>query len=281
MKAKILDGKKIAKEIKEKLAREIEALHNSSGIVPGLAVVIAGADDASLVYVDMKEKACTAVGMYSKSFRLPSTVTQSEILNIIDQLNHDEQIHGILIQLPLPEGIDEKVISNRIHPEKDIDGFHPVNNGKLFLGEDSLAPCTPLGIIELIKHTGIDISGKHAVVIGRSNIVGKPAGMLLLRENATVTLCHSKTKDLTSFLKSADIIVSAAGIPNLVRGDMIKEDAIVIDAGTRVVDNKLVGDVNYNEAVMVASWITPVPGGVGPMTIAMLLQNTLKAALKK
>jgi methylenetetrahydrofolate dehydrogenase (NADP+)/methenyltetrahydrofolate cyclohydrolase len=281
MEAKVLDGKKIAKEIREKLAADIEVLRSSRGIVPGLAVVIAGDDDASHVYVDMKEKACASIGMYSKSFRLPSTVTQSEILSIIDQLNADEQIHGILIQLPLPEGIDEKLISNRIHPEKDIDGFHPVNNGRLFLGEDSLAPCTPLGIIELIKYTGIEISGKHAVVIGRSNIVGKPAGMLLLRENATVTLCHSKTKDLVSHVKTADIIVSAAGIPNLIRGNMIKKDAIVIDAGTRIVDNKLVGDVNYNEAVMAASWITPVPGGVGPMTIAMLLKNTLKAALKR
>ena len=281
MTAKVLDGKKFAKEIKENLAKEIKVLHTSKGIVPGLAVVIAGDDDASHVYVDMKEKACASIGMYSKSFKLSSTVTQLELLDIIDQLNQDDQIHGILIQLPLPEGINETIVSNRIHPKKDIDGFHPANNGRLFLGEDSLAPCTPLGIIELIKSTGIEISGKHAVVIGRSNIVGKPAGMLLLKENATVTICHSRTKDLAAHLKEADIIVSAVGIPNLVRGHMVKEGAIVIDAGTRVVENKLVGDVHYQEVEKVASWITPVPGGVGPMTIAMLLQNTLKAALRE
>ncbi|MBB6216630.1 methylenetetrahydrofolate dehydrogenase (NADP+)/methenyltetrahydrofolate cyclohydrolase [Anaerosolibacter carboniphilus] len=281
MTAKVLDGKKFAKEIKENLAKEIKELYDSKGIVPGLAVVLAGDDDASQVYVDMKEKACASIGMYSKSFRLPSTVAQSELLDIIDQLNRDDKIHGILIQLPLPEAIDEKVVSNRIHPEKDIDGFHPINNGRLLLGEGDLAPCTPLGIIELIKSTGIEISGKHAVVIGRSNIVGKPTGMLLLKENATVTICHSKTKDLALQLKEADIIVSAVGIPNLVRGYMVKEGAIVIDAGTRVVDNKLVGDVNYTEVEKIASWITPVPGGVGPMTIAMLLRNTFKAALKR
>ncbi|KXG76804.1 bifunctional methylenetetrahydrofolate dehydrogenase/methenyltetrahydrofolate cyclohydrolase FolD [Thermotalea metallivorans] len=281
MTAKILDGKKLSKEIKEKIANDIKALQKSKGIIPGLAVIIAGDDEASHVYVSMKEKACESVGMYSKSFKLPGTITQEELLKIIDELNDDEKIHGILVQLPLPPGIDERMVNERILPSKDIDGFHAINHGRLFLGEDSLIPCTPKGIIELIKYTGVPISGKHAVVIGRSNIVGKPTAMLLLRENATVTICHSKTKDLTSHVRSADILVSAAGIPNLVRGNMVKEGAIVIDAGTRVVEDKLVGDVNFNEVEKIASWLTPVPGGVGPMTIAMLLQNTLKAAMMK
>ncbi len=202
-------------------------------------------------------------------------------MKLVHRLNQDEKIHGILVQVPLPKGIDENLINSNIKPEKDVDGFHAINTGNLFLGEETIVQCTPKGIIELIKSTGIEISGKHAVVVGRSNILGKPAAILLLQENATVTICHSKTKDLKDHLMKADIVVAAVGRPELIKGDMIKEGAIVIDAGTSVVKGKLIGDVEFDKAKEIASFITPVPGGVGPMTIAMLLQNTLEAAQKK
>lgn len=281
MLGKILDGKKISKEIREKIMDEVSKLQQNYNVTPGLAVIIVGDDEASQVYVSMKEKACKNVGFYSQVYRLPKETTQCELLELIDQLNHDDKIHGILVQLPLPKGLDENLINSHILPTKDIDGFHAVNTGNLLLGEDCYIPCTPKGILELIKRTGEDITGKHAVVIGRSNIVGKPAAVLLLRENATVTICHSKTEDLKKYVKMADIVVAAVGVPELIKGDMIKEGAIVIDAGTRKVEGKLVGDVEYNEASKKASWITPVPGGVGPMTITMLLENTLKAAQKQ
>ncbi|WP_129597788.1 bifunctional methylenetetrahydrofolate dehydrogenase/methenyltetrahydrofolate cyclohydrolase FolD [Anaerophilus nitritogenes] len=278
MKAQIIDGKKISGEIRENIIKEVNDLKNSHGIVPGLAVIIAGDDEASSVYVSMKEKSCKNVGFYSQAYKLPQNTTQSEIIDLVEKLNQDPKIHGILVQLPLPKGINEDIINSHILPSKDVDGFHAVNSGNMLLGKPSFVPCTPKGIIELIKRTGEEINGKHAVVIGRSNIVGKPAAVLLLRENATVTICHSKTKDLKQHVAMADIVVAAVGSPNLITGDMIKEGAIVIDAGTRKIDGKLVGDVEFDKAVDKASWITPVPGGVGPMTITMLLQNTLKAA---
>ncbi|WZL71439.1 bifunctional methylenetetrahydrofolate dehydrogenase/methenyltetrahydrofolate cyclohydrolase FolD [Clostridiaceae bacterium 35-E11] len=281
MAGRILDGKGISKEIRNKIMSEVNTLQQNYDVTPGLAVVIVGDDEASQVYVSMKEKACKNVGFYSQVYRLSKETTQNELLKLIDQLNHDDKIHGILVQLPLPEGLDENLINSHILPSKDIDGFHAVNTGNLLLGEDCYVPCTPKGIIELIKRTGENITGKHAVVIGRSNIVGKPAAILLLKENATVTICHSKTENLGQHVKMADIVVAAVGVPELIKGDMIKEGAIVIDAGTRKVEEKLVGDVEYGEAAKKASWITPVPGGVGPMTITMLLENTLKAAQKK
>ncbi|SCY98697.1 bifunctional methylenetetrahydrofolate dehydrogenase/methenyltetrahydrofolate cyclohydrolase FolD [Alkaliphilus peptidifermentans] len=281
MTAKVIDGKAISKEIREGISKEVSEIKEKFNITPGLAVVIVGNDPASHTYVGMKEKSCTSVGMYSEVHRLPEETTQEELLQLINQLNEDNKIHGILVQVPLPGGINENIINSYIKTEKDVDGFHAINSGNLFLGEDSIVPCTPKGIIELIKSTGASISGKNAVVVGRSNIVGKPAAVLLLQENATVTICHSKTKDLKEYLLKADIVVAAVGKPELVKGDMIKEGAIVIDAGTTVVDGKLVGDVEYSKACEVASHITPVPGGVGPMTIAMLLENTLEAAKKK
>ncbi|MBF8982664.1 bifunctional methylenetetrahydrofolate dehydrogenase/methenyltetrahydrofolate cyclohydrolase FolD [Lutibacter sp. B2] len=280
MTAKILDGRKISKEIKQNIITETENLEKEYGIKPGLAVVIVGEDEASSVYVSMKAKACKNVGFHSETYNLPQDTSQKELIQLIGKLNNDAKIHGILVQLPLPKGFDENLVNSHILPSKDIDGFHAINAGNLMLGEDGYIPCTPKGIIELIKRTGTDISGKHAVVIGRSNIVGKPVGILLLRENATVTICHSRTNNLAEHTKNADIIVAAVGIPKLIKGDMIKEGAIIIDAGTRKVDEKLVGDVDYDEAVNKASWITPVPGGVGPMTITMLLLNTLESAKK-
>ncbi|WP_053957129.1 bifunctional methylenetetrahydrofolate dehydrogenase/methenyltetrahydrofolate cyclohydrolase FolD [Inediibacterium massiliense] len=278
MKAQIIDGKKISGQIRENIIKEVNDLKKSHGITPGLAVIIVGEDEASCVYVSMKEKACKNVGFYSQVHKLPQNTTQNEIIDLVEKLNKDSKIHGILVQVPLPKGIDENIINSHILPSKDVDGFHAVNSGNLFLGNPSFIPCTPKGIMELIKRTGEDITGKHAVVIGRSNILGKPVSILLLRENATVTICHSKTKDLKSHVTMADIVVAAVGSPNLITGDMIKEGAIIIDAGTRKVNGKLVGDVEFDKAKDKASWITPVPGGVGPMTITMLLENTLKAA---
>ncbi|QXM06025.1 bifunctional methylenetetrahydrofolate dehydrogenase/methenyltetrahydrofolate cyclohydrolase FolD [Crassaminicella indica] len=278
MEVKILDGKKISEEIRNHIVNEVKKLKANYGITPGLSVVLVGDDAASHVYVSMKEKACKKVGFHSEVYKLPKETTQQELLNLINKLNNDEKIHGILVQLPLPKGIDEHLINSHIAPTKDVDGFHAVNTGKLFLGKESFIPCTPKGILELIKRTGEDITGKHAVVIGRSNIVGKPVAILLLKENATVTICHSKTKNLDKYVQTADIVVAAVGVPELIKGNMIKKGAIVIDAGTRKVNNKLVGDVEFEEASKKASWITPVPGGVGPMTITMLLENTLKAA---
>ena len=247
----------------------------------GLAVIIVGDDPASRVYVNNKKKACEACEIYSEEYALPAETSETEVLELIDTLNKRADISGILVQLPLPKHIDEKKVINSIIPEKDVDAFHPVNVGKIMIGDFDFLPCTPAGVMELIKETGIEISGKECVVLGRSNIVGKPQAMLLLHENGTVTICHSRTKDLKEVTKRAEILVAAVGIPKFVKADMVKEGAVVIDVGINRDENgKLCGDVDFDDVVNVASAITPVPGGVGPMTIAMLMRNTLTAAKK-
>ncbi len=248
----------------------------------GLAVVIVGDNPASRVYVNSKKKACEEVGFNSYEYALPEETTQQELLDLVEVLNNDEKVNGILVQLPLPKQIDENAIINAISPDKDVDAFHPFNVGKIMIGEYAFLPCTPAGIMELIDSTGVEIAGKSCVVIGRSNIVGKPMSMLLLHRSGTVTVCHSKTKNLKEICQNADILVAAVGRPNFVTGDMVKEGAVVIDVGiNRMEDGKLCGDVNFAEAEKKASYITPVPGGVGPMTIAMLMKNTLTAAMIK
>lgn len=275
----IIDGKAVAKQMREQLSEEVIAFTNEYQVKPHLVVILVGNNPASLSYVKGKQKGCAEVNMESTLIHLPEETTESELLKLIDDLNYDSKVHGILVQLPLPKHIDETKVINQIDVMKDVDGFHPINVGKMMIGEDCLLPCTPVGIVELIKSTGINIAGKHAVVIGRSNIVGKPVAQLLLRENATVTICHSRTNDLASFTKNADILVVAMGRPETVSKDLVKEGAIVIDVGTsRMDDGKIHGDVKFEEVKTVASHITPVPGGVGPMTITMLLYNTLKAA---
>ncbi|MBO5059574.1 MAG: bifunctional methylenetetrahydrofolate dehydrogenase/methenyltetrahydrofolate cyclohydrolase FolD [Clostridia bacterium] len=277
--AKILSGKEVSARIKGELKIEAEKL-KESGIMPGLAVIIVGDDPASRVYVNNKKKACEEIGIHSEEYALPADTDEAELLALIDRLNGEKSISGILVQLPLPKGIDEEKVINRIDPQKDVDAFHPVNVGKIMVGNYDFVPCTPAGIMELIAESGIDISGKECVVVGRSNIVGKPMSMLLLHQNGTVTVCHSRTKDLKEVTRRADILVVAVGRPNFVTGDMIKEGAVVIDVGiNRMADKKLTGDVDFETAEKVASAITPVPGGVGPMTIAMLMKNTLKAAV--
>ncbi|HZJ58392.1 MAG TPA: bifunctional methylenetetrahydrofolate dehydrogenase/methenyltetrahydrofolate cyclohydrolase FolD [Clostridia bacterium] len=279
MNANIIDGKAIAEKVRESLRYDIERLNREEGIVPGLTVILVGDDPASQIYVRNKEKACMKVGIRSKVIYMDENIRQDDLLREIHKYNQDSNTHGILVQLPLPDHIDEGLIIDAIDPKKDVDGFHPITVGKLFVGGEGFEPCTPKGIVTLIKETGIEISGKHAVVIGRSNIVGKPVSIMLLRENATVTICHSKTKNLKEISKSADILIVAMGRPESIDNEYIKEGAIVIDVGTTRVDGKLKGDVKFSEAVQKAGWITPVPGGVGPMTIAMLLKNTLQAAL--
>ncbi|OEH85666.1 bifunctional methylenetetrahydrofolate dehydrogenase/methenyltetrahydrofolate cyclohydrolase [Desulfuribacillus stibiiarsenatis] len=274
--ATIIDGKRISSEIRESLRKEVELL-KSQGMQPGLAVVIVGEDPASQTYVRNKAKACEDIGIYSEKYELDASITQHQLLEKIDELNSDSRIHGILVQLPLPKGIDEQAVIERISAEKDVDGFHILNAGKLLVGQKGFVPCTPAGVIEMIRRTGVSMAGKHVVVIGRSNIVGKPVSILALQENATVTICHSKTNNLHEMVKMADIVIAAVGRPQMITGDMIKDGAIVIDVGINRVDGKLVGDVNYKEAEEKASFITPVPGGVGPMTITMLLQNTVEA----
>ena len=277
--AKILNGKIVSERIKEELKEEVKKL-NSQGIFPGLAVVIVGDDPASRVYVNSKKKACEEIGIYSEEYALPASTTEEELLKLIDELNASKKVCGILVQLPLPKHINEETIINAISPKKDVDAFHPANVGKIMIGNYDFLPCTPAGVMELIKESGIDVSGKECVIVGRSNIVGKPQAMLLLHANGTVTICHSRTKDLAEKTRNADILVAAVGIPNFITGDMIKEGAVVIDVGINRLENKkLVGDVEFESAEKVASAITPVPGGVGPMTIAMLMKNTLKAAL--
>lgn len=277
--AKILSGKEVSQRIKEELKTEVEALKND-GINVGLAVIIVGDDPASRVYVNNKKKACEDLGIYSEEYALSGDTSEEELLKLIDELNAKKEISGILVQLPLPKHINEENVINRINPKKDVDAFHPVNVGKIMQGNYDFVPCTPAGVMELIKESGIDITGKECVVVGRSNIVGKPMSMLLLHKNGTVTICHSKTKNLAEKTKNADILVAAVGIPEFIKGDMVKEGAVVIDVGiNRVADKKLVGDVEFSSAEQVASAITPVPGGVGPMTIAMLMKNTVKAAI--
>ncbi|EJQ4210900.1 bifunctional methylenetetrahydrofolate dehydrogenase/methenyltetrahydrofolate cyclohydrolase FolD [Listeria monocytogenes] len=274
----IIDGKKLAKEIQEKVTREVAELVKE-GKKPGLAVVLVGDNQASRTYVRNKQKRTEEAGMKSVLIELPESVTEEKLLSVVEELNEDKTIHGILVQLPLPEHISEEKVIDTISYDKDVDGFHPVNVGNLFIGKDSFVPCTPAGIIELIKSTGTQIEGKRAVVIGRSNIVGKPVAQLLLNENATVTIAHSRTKDLPQVAKEADILVVATGLAKFVKKDYIKPGAVVIDVGMdRDENNKLCGDVDFDDVVEEAGFITPVPGGVGPMTITMLLANTLKAA---
>lgn len=277
--AKLLMGKEVSARIKAELKTETESL-KAQGITPGLAVIIVGDDPASRVYVNNKKKACAECGIYSEEYALSAETSQEELLKLIDELNGKNDISGILVQLPVPKHINEKTIINAIDPKKDVDAFHPINVGKIMVGDFDFVPCTPAGVMELIKESGIDVNGKECVVVGRSNIVGKPQAMLLLHQNGTVTICHSRTKNLKEHTKKADILVAAVGIPNFITGDMIKEGAVVIDVGINRLENKkLCGDVEFETAEKVASAITPVPGGVGPMTIAMLMKNTVKAAI--
>ena len=277
--AKLINGKEVAASVRAKVKEETEKFTNETGIQVGLAVIIVGDNPASRIYVNNKKKACEEVGFKSYEYALPAETTQDELLELVRTLNNDETVHGILCQLPLPAHIDEKTVINEINAEKDVDAFHPVNVGKIMIGDYNFLPCTPAGCMELIHSTGISVKGKNCTVVGRSNIVGKPMAMLLLHESGTVTVCHSKTVDLKEECKRADILVAAVGVPKLIKGDMIKEGAVVIDVGmNRLPDGKLCGDVDFEQASEKASYITPVPGGVGPMTIAMLMKNTLTAA---
>ena len=279
--AKILSGKIVSARVKDELKKEVEEL-SQRGKQTGLAVVLVGDDSASKVYVRNKEKACEEVGIYSEVHRLSANTSEEELLKLINELNENDKIDGILVQLPLPKHLDDKVINDNIKPEKDVDAFHPSNVGKIMIGDYDFLPCTPAGIMELIHESGVEVDGKTCVVIGRSNIVGKPMSMLLLHENGTVTTCHSHTKNLAEVTKSADILVAAVGIPKFVKADMVKPGAVVIDVGMdRDENGKLCGDVDFNEVEPVAGAITPVPGGVGPMTIAMLMRNTVTASKKK
>ena len=287
MNAQPIDGKKLAAETRAEIARGVAALKVERGVTPGLAVILVGDNPASVSYVTAKEKACREAGMLSREIRMPATVAEDELIAEIARLNDDPAIHGILVQLPLPKGFSEKRVIDAIAPEKDVDGFTPVNVGRMLIGDDCFLPCTPHGIIKLIEVTGMDLAGKHAVVIGRSNIVGKPLAALLSRKsvNATVTLCHTGTRDLAAFTRTADVVVVAAGRPNTLTGDMLKPGAVVIDVGVNRVPDatkekgyRLCGDADFASCAEVASAITPVPGGVGPMTITMLLWNTLESA---
>lgn len=279
----IISGKAVSAQLRSKIKEETEKLKQESGITPGLAVILVGEDPASQIYVRNKERACEEVGFNHFDYKLPAETTEEELLQLVDQLNHDDNVHGILCQLPLPKHLNDQTVINAISAEKDVDAFHPVNVGKIMIGNFDFLPCTPAGVMELIDSTGVSIDGKNCVVIGRSNIVGKPQAMLLLHRNATVTICHSHTKNLAEVCKNADILVSAVGRANFVTKDMVKEGAVVIDVGMNHDENgKLCGDVKFDEVEPVSSFITPVPGGVGPMTITMLMKNTLKAAqLKK
>lgn len=278
--AKILDGKLMAEELTRDQTRRVADLA-AKGIVPGLAVVLVGEDPASQIYVRNKGIACETVGMHSTTIRLHQNASQDEVIAMIDELNADVSIHGILVQLPLPRHLDEAAVLARILPQKDVDGFHISNAGKLFSGQAGVVPCTPKGIIHMLKQGGVELSGKDAVVIGRSNIVGKPAAMLLLNENCTVTICHSRTQNLKEHCLRADILVAAIGRPRFVTADMVKPGAAVVDVGINRVDGKVVGDVDYDAISGIAGYITPVPGGVGKLTISMLIENTLEAACRQ
>lgn len=280
--AQIIDGKKVAEELRQDLAEEVAQLAKQ-GITPGLAAVLVGEDPASQVYVRMKEKACAKVGLMSRGVRAPADVPQEELVAQIDALNRDPEIHGILVQLPLPKHLDAPTVLQHVSPDKDVDGFHPLNLGRLLSAKywDELPPfipCTPAGVIKLIDSTGVEIEGKQAVVVGRSIIVGKPVSMLLLARQATVTICHSRTRDLGAVTREADILVAAVGVPRLITAEMIKPGAVVIDVGVNRLEDGLVGDVDFDQAAEVAGFLTPVPGGVGPMTITMLLANTVRSA---
>ncbi|MGG0186511.1 bifunctional methylenetetrahydrofolate dehydrogenase/methenyltetrahydrofolate cyclohydrolase FolD [Bacillus rhizoplanae] len=278
MVAVIIKGNEVAEKKRAQLKEKVAEL-KEQGIVPGLAVILVGDDPASHSYVKGKEKGCEQVGIYSELITFPNTITQDRLLAEIERLNNDDRIHGILVQLPLPNHIEEKAIIEKISPEKDVDGFHPISIGRMMTGQDTFLPCTPHGILELVKETNLDITGKHVVVIGRSNIVGKPVGQLFLNENATVTYCHSKTANIKELTKLADILIVAVGRAKMVTADYIKEGAVVIDVGVNRLDTgKLCGDVDFDDVLNVAGYITPVPKGVGPMTITMLLENTVLSA---
>ena len=277
--ANIIDGKAISAQIREEIAQKVSAYAERTGKRPGLAVIIVGENPASQVYVRNKKRACEQVGFNSWVYEMPESTTQTELNALIDKLNADTEVHGILVQLPLPRHLDEEEVILRIRPDKDVDAFHPYNVGRITIGDPKFLPCTPAGIMELLKRSNIEIAGKECVVIGRSNIVGKPMALLLLAENGTVTVCHSKTRDLKEACRRADILVVAIGKADFITADMVKEGAVVIDVGmNRNAEGKLTGDVDFETVSKVASYITPVPGGVGPMTITMLLQNTLTAA---
>jgi len=276
--ATIIDGKAIAAKIRARLTEEVQQLA-TQGITPGLAVVLVGDDPASRVYVSMKEKACQEVGIFSDEHKLSAETSEAELLALIARLNADPRIHGILVQLPLPKQIDTEKVLEAISPTKDVDGFHPYNVGRLVVGKPTFKPCTPYGVMVMLQEAGVELKGKEVVVVGRSNIVGKPVALLCLQEHATVTICHSRTRDLAGVVRRADVVIAAVGQPEMVKGDWIKEGAVVIDVGVnRVGEKKLVGDVEFAAASARASAITPVPGGVGPMTITMLLANTVEAA---
>lgn len=277
MVAKILDGKQIAKDYRQGLQDQVEAL-KEKGFTPKLSVILVGNDGASQSYVRSKKKAAEKIGMISEIVHLEETATEEEVLNELNRLNNDDSVSGILVQVPLPKQVSEQKILEAINPEKDVDGFHPINIGKLYIDEQTFVPCTPLGIMEILKHAEIDLEGKNAVVIGRSHIVGQPVSKLLLQKNASVTILHSRSKDMASYLKDADVIVSAVGKPGLVTKDVVKEGAVIIDVGNTPDENgKLKGDVDYDAVKEIAGAITPVPGGVGPLTITMVLNNTLLA----
>lgn len=279
--AQTIDGKAIAAKIRAELKTSVAELA-TKGIVPGLAVVLVGEDPASKVYVSMKEKACADVGIFSDEHKLSAETSEKELLELIAKLNADQKIHGILVQLPLPKQINTEKVLEAISPDKDVDGFHPYNVGRLMVGKPTFQPCTPYGVMVMLKEIGYDLTGKNVVVVGRSNIVGKPVAMMCLQQHATVTVCHSRTKNLPDVVRAADVVIAAVGVPEMIKGDWIKAGAVVIDVGVnRVGEKKLVGDVEYAAAAERASAITPVPGGVGPMTITMLLYNTVAAAKKQ
>jgi methylenetetrahydrofolate dehydrogenase (NADP+)/methenyltetrahydrofolate cyclohydrolase len=288
----IIDGKQIAADIRAELKLKIETFKKKEGNIPGLVAILVGEDPASNVYVSMKHKACDEVGIYSKVEKLSDKTTEEDLLKLIEKYNNDNEYHGILVQLPLPKHIDEDKVIEAISPFKDVDGFHPINVGKMVIGKETLYPCTPYGVVELLKRYKIETKGKHVVVVGRSNIVGKPVANMLLQKkagaNAVVTVVHSAAEDLSSITKQADILIAAIGVPEFIKAEMVKNNAVVIDVGVNRVDDsskksgyKLVGDVDFENVAKKASFITPVPGGVGPMTIAMLMQNTYSAFLKR
>ena len=279
MPAQIIDGKKISQEIRSDIAHQCAQLKKEKGITPGLAVVLVGDHEASKIYVRHKEKACHDVGFYTIQHTLSKDITQKELLKLIDKLNHDPKIHGILVQLPLPQGLDEEAVIEAISPHKDVDGFHPLNMGHLLIGKPGFKSCTPFGLMKLLEAIHYDLKGKNVTIVGRSNIVGKPAAILMMQQHATITICHSRTHDLPEKVRQADVVVAAIGKAHLIKGDWIKPGAVVLDVGMNRLDNgKLVGDVDFEAALSRASYITPVPGGVGPMTITMLLWNTLEGA---
>lgn len=278
MSAEIINGKELAQDLRNEMKKEVKTLKNN-GLTPHLTVILVGDNPASRSYVNGKKKASAEIGISSEIIEMPAETTEQQLLNQIEQLNEDDNVHGILVQLPLPEHIDEQKVIETIHPSKDVDGFHPINIGRMMVGQDTFLPCTPYGIVTMLKSRNIPIEGKHVVVIGRSNIVGKPVGQLLLNENATITYCHSRTKDIKAHTKQADIVIVAVGKAHFVNRDFIKQDAVVIDVGVnRQEDGTLTGDVDFEDVKDIASFLTPVPQGVGPMTITMLLKNTIKAA---